>query len=323
MTRVVLLRRWRRDHSALDASIRAAGYDLIVASDETFDPAAGDVVWINGNVNWFPRTRSILKKLSRATRPRTMVWHSEPLPFPRGSGFPQPRLQLREIAKIALRDHRATDAYTNFRRIGELYTGGVLDLCVVTSRSRQAFLRERDIPSAFVPLGYYPGLGTDLGITRDIDVLFLGAHDDSRHRRAIRYLRSSGISVEAHGSWTSAATWGDSRTQLINRAKIFLNIQRHAGQYSGLRMLLGMGNRTMVLSEPVYDPFPYEPGVHYVSTSLDTMPETILKYLSDESARSAIADAGHRFVTQELTLEKSVNQVLHHMEEMLHSRSSH
>ena len=71
-----------------------------------------------------------------------------------------------------------------------------------------------------------------------------------------------------------------------------------------------MGNRSMVLSEPVHDPFPYEPGVHYVSCDLSEMPETIRSYLANDRARNAIADAGHEFVTQSLTMKESIASIL-------------
>jgi hypothetical protein len=312
MKHVVFLTRWKTRFNPLDDLIAAAGYRVTVASDEDFVFDSADIVWIQGNVNWFPRARSLLARATRETRPFTLAWHTEPLPFPRDSGFPQPRLTLREFAKIVLRDSRATDSWTNSRRIAQLMRSGVLNLCVVSSRSRQAYLEQKQIPAEFVPLGYESRMGRDLGTPRDIDVLFVGTLDDSRHRKAIRFIRSHGIEVHAAGSWTNEAYWGDSRTELINRAKIFLNVQRHPGQYSGLRMVLGMGNRSMVVSEPVHDPFPYEPGVHYISTPLEQMPETILRYLADDAARATIADAGHYFVTTQLTMEKSVAAILGH-----------
>ena len=316
----MVLRRSRGRHGAIEEAIRKSGYDPVHASDSDFS-LGGDVVWVQGNINWFPRARRMLLTAAR-NRPAVMVWHSEPLPFPRHSGFPNPRLTLREIAKIALRDSRATDSYTNYYRLREMFLRGAIDLLVVSSRARQTFLADKGIPSEFVPLGFHAGMGRLLGGARDIDVLFLGSMDDSRHRSALRFLRSRGVNVEALGSWEKGPTWGEPRTQLINRAKIFLNIQRHAGQYSGLRMLLGMGNGAMVLSEPVYDPFPYEPGVHYVSTPLDEMPVTISKYLADGTARNIIAAEGHRFATQSVTLQNSIARISVLIEQMLARRSA-
>lgn len=320
MKRVVLLRRWSGTREWADRAVTEAGHAFSLANDDSFDPQKADLVWIHGNINWFPRSRSRLARLALSDRPAVMVWHSEPLPFPKDSGFSNPRLTLREIAKIALRDRRATDAYTNFFRLRQMSARNVIDRIVVTSRSRQVFLAEKGIRSQFIPLGFHAGMGRRLDLPRDIDVLFIGTLDDSRHRRVIRFLRSKGIRVEAFGSWTSRMSWGESRTQLINRAKIFLNIQRHPGQYSGYRMLLGMGNASMVLSEPVHDPFPYEPGVHYISDPLESMPETILKYLSDDAGRTAIAEAGYRFVTESQTMERAMHEFMQSMNELLRER---
>lgn len=318
--RVAVLRRWRGKTGYVEQYLRDHGYTADCAADDSFDPATVDVVWAQGNINWYPRTRASLARLSRNTRPAVMVWHSEPLPFPRNSGFPRPRLTVREIGKIVLRDERATDAYTNYYRLKQLHRRGLLELCVASSRSRQQFLNENGIPAEFVPLGFHSGMGRLLNLERDIDVLFIGTLDDSRHRKALAFLRREGINVEALGSWKAGPSWGEARTQLINRAKIFLNIQRHPGQYSGYRMLLGMGNGSMVVSEPVHDPFPYEPGVHYVESTIRDMPETITRYLSDEPSRSGIAAQGHRFATGSLTTAQSMQQMISLMETMLGKR---
>jgi hypothetical protein len=322
MKRVVLLRRWKGKPEWFMSAMTGAGYDVAVVNDESFDSRDADVVVAQGNFNWFPRARGRLARLSHDERPAVMVWHSEPLPFPSGSGFRNPPLTLREMAKIALRDRRATDAYTNFRCIRAMHERKSIDMVVVTSRARQAFLEEKAITSRFIPLGFHSGMGARLDLPRDIDVLFIGTLDDTRHRRAIRYLRSQGVNVEALGSWKAGESWGESRTRLINRSRIFLNVQRHPGQYSGYRMLLGMGNGALVVSEPVFDPFPYEPGVHYVSAPLDSMPETILKYLSDDAARSQIAENGYRLATSTITMERSMRELIASMEDMIRVREA-
>jgi hypothetical protein len=86
-------------------------------------------------------------------------------------------------------------------------------------------------------------------------------------------------------------------------------------------MLLGMANRSMVVSEPVHDPFPYEPGVHYVSAALEQMPETILKYLSDDAARMEIAERGYRFATETLTMKASMTELITAIENLLRARA--
>ena len=104
--------------------------------------------------------------------------------------------------------------------------------------------------------------------------------------------------------------WGEERTQLVNRARIFLNVSRHPGQFSGERLVIGMANRALVLSEPIYRPAPFVPGEHYLEAESEAWPELIESQLADEEARRRVADAGHAFVTNELTYERSVERVL-------------
>lgn len=239
-------------------------------------------------------------------RPFVLVWHTEPLPLPEAERQKFHLLDAREVAKILLRDNRATDVFTNSACILKMAQHGIPDLLAVSTRSRQRYLAEKGIQSEFVPLGYYEYLGRDLGIPRDIDVLFLGVLSQRRHRQALDYLKGRGVRVKAAGGWDDPDCWGESRTNLINRSTIFLNLQRHPGKLSGQRMILGMANRSMVISEPIVNPEPYIPGRHFVSATLDEMPETIEQFLHDDAARDRIADAGHQFVLSELTMERSV-----------------
>jgi hypothetical protein len=317
--RIGVLRRWNWTGAFVNEVLDKLGFQVVEMNDRTFDPGPIDVAWFEGNINWFPRTRKILTRLPR--RPRVVVWHSEPLPLPSGSRFPAHRLTLPEMVKIALRDERTTDPYSNARRIIEMHRAGIIDLCVVSARSRQEYLAEKGIDAHFVPLGYQPISGNDLHLERDIDVLFIGALE-RRQKSAIRFLRQSGIDVEALGNWKREDTWGDRRSRLINRAKIFLNVQRFPGQFSGYRLILGMCNGAMVISEPMYDPSPYQPGTHFVSVDLEKMPDTIRHYLRDDSARKRIACEGNRFVMNDLTMEQSIKRVAALMMEIIPERRS-
>jgi glycosyltransferase involved in cell wall biosynthesis len=184
------------------------------------------------------------------------------------------------------------------------------DALVVSTLERKEFLAEQGIDAAFAPLGYHPSLGRDLGLERDIDVLFLGSLDVPRRKRILRSLRSAGLNVLALGSWSDPAFWGEERVRLLNRTKVLLNLPRHPGLLSGYRMVIGMANRALVVAEPIYQPAPYRPGVHFVSASPGEIPEVVNDLLEDDEQRRAIADAAYEFVTTELTLERSVRTML-------------
>ena len=292
----------------LTVELRARSHEVVETDDAEFDLAGCDLLWIQGNANWYPRACRQIAAVRR--RPATVIWHTEPLPPPAASGLSRPRLDLREIAKVVLRDRRATDPYTNISRIRWLARRGLPDCLVVSGRARQAFLAEQGIVAHWVPPGYSPEHGRDLGIERDIDVLFLGTLDVKRRRRALKRLEEAGLKITSEGSWYDSRAWGESRTRLLNRAKILLDVQRRPGELSGLRLILALANKCLAVSEPIYDPAPFIPGKHFVTAIPEEMPQVIGHYLGHPDERHRIVDAGHRFVTEELTLSRAVIRIL-------------
>lgn len=290
--------------------IRSQGFPLVPVTAESADLSAADVLLFLGNAAWRPQVIRQLRETPKALRPFVAVWHWEPLPPSRASGLPRPQLGLREMGKIALRDPRATDPYTNFSTLKRLQREGIIDLLAVSTRGRQEFLEEQGIASRFIPLGYGPQHGRDLGLERDIDVLFLGDVLMARRRRALNYLRSSGIEVAVAGDWDDPQYWGENRTKLLNRAKILLNIPRTAGDYSGLRMFLGAANGAVILSEPLYRPEPFLPGQHYLEATLEQMPSIAVSLLRDHARRAALAEAARDQATRIATRSRSVAALL-------------
>jgi hypothetical protein len=291
--------------------LRASGHSVIQTRDTRLDVGAFDVLLILENYRWFPKIiREFLVARRTARRPLLVVWHWEPLPLPRASGAPIPRLSVREVAKILLRDTRATDVYTNLFDLWRLSRRGLPDLLVVSSSAWKESLDHYGIPSEWVPFGYENGDGALLDVPRDIGVLFLGALDVPRRKRVIDRLRRRGVDVSACGSWFEPSTWGPSRTHLINRAETFLNIQRYPREISAHRLILGMANRSLVVSEPIYRPQPFVPGRHYVEVDIPDVPDALDYYRTHPTERDRIVDRAYRFVTEELRMETSVSRIL-------------
>jgi len=293
------------------ASLRAAGHHVHAARYGAPDDWRDvDLLWLNGNANWFPDVCGRLERIG-ARRPGVVVWHSEPLPPRPGSGFRSSPLSFREIAKIVLRDSRATDPYTNAKRIQRLRRFGLPDVLAVSARSRQEYLASHGIESHFIPLGYdAEWLDRPLELKRDVEVLFLGTMQVPRRRRLVAQLRQAGVEVRTEGSWNNRSAWGENQRQLLNRTKVLLNLQRHPGEFSGMRMLLGMTNRALVISEPVDLPEPYVPGRHYIEATVEQMPAVIRFYLEHPDERELIVSEAYRFVSEELTMQASVNRIL-------------
>ncbi len=288
-----------------------AGYRVTQTCNQPLCLEETDILWILENASWFPAICRQLQAIPKSRRPVSVIWHSEPLPPPKSSELPHPRVDLREVAKILLGDGLATDTYSNYFRLRALLEEGIPDVLVVSTPGRQQFLAEHGFGSTYVPLGYHrTEHGYDMGADRDIDVLFLGALQIPRRKRLFKSLCRAGINLTVKGSWSDPQSWGESRAKLLNRTKIFLNLQRYPGELSGARLILGMANRTLVISEPIYKPGDFVPGKHFVSATPDEMPKVITYYLNHDEERESIALAGHALVTGELTMERSISAIL-------------
>jgi hypothetical protein len=108
--------------------------------------------------------------------------------------------------------------------------------------------------------------------------------------------------------------------RLLNRTEILLNLQRYPGELTGSQPILGIAHAALVISEPIYNPAPHVPGSHYVSAAVEDLPAVIGYYLTHDSERERITDDAHRFVTQGVTLERSVAHLLELMTQRLGSR---
>ena len=76
-----------------------------------------------------------------------------------------------------------------------------------------------------------------------------------------------------------------------------------------MRLLMSMGCGAMVVSDWTGDPAPFARD-HLVQADTRDLASTVVHYLEHDEDRRRIARAGHRFVTQELTLAGSVRRIL-------------
>jgi hypothetical protein len=285
------------------------GFEARLVTDDEFD-TSDRIIFIGGNALWHERALERIRHLPDRDHPGVIVWHSEPLPFPRAAGLRLAPLTMREIGKIVLHDRRVSDPYSNTRHLRRIDREGIVDLLTVATKSYQAFLAEQGIAAEHIPVGYHPVHGHRLNLERDIDILFIGDLRVRRRQKIFRRLEQQGLLVHAVGSYSDPRYWGESRTELLNRAKILLNLPRHSGLLADLRLILGMATGALVISEPVYLPDPYEPGRHYVEAAIDDIANTARHYLADEEARRRIADVAHAFITEELTMKRSFTHLL-------------
>lgn len=191
---------------------------------------------------------------------------------------------------------------------------GLLDLLLVTFQPRVEFLHRLGIQSTCLPLGYHPNYGTDLGIERDIEVLFLGRPRKKRRGRLLSKihadLQKQDVKLTIYDG-SSGYLWGENRIRYLNQVKILLNLLQSPVDVTGHRFLLGMANKALIISEPLLDPFPYEPNKHFVSVSSDQMVDKVIYYLTHETERQQIVDTAYQFITRTWTMTNHCKQVLH------------
>jgi hypothetical protein len=284
-------------------AFRAAGHDVI-ADREEFDPSV-DAVLIPNMPTGYPRALAQLRSLG-PRRPRVVLWMTEPLVPPRASGLPRPRRTHRDWIKLALRDRRVIDARSNERRTVALVREGLIDAVATTTLARVERFAEAGIDAAWAPQTLGPNQHADLGLERDIPVLFLGAMTVPRRRLIAWRLRRAGIELMAVGDWHDPRYWGDERTRLLNRAVITLNINRFPGNFPDTRFNLAAANRSLIVSEPVYRPDPYVAGQTHVEAEPADLAAVLERCLADHAGREQMISAAYETVTTRLDRERSI-----------------
>jgi hypothetical protein len=190
------------------------------------------------------------------------------------------------------------------------FTEGWIDFVFVSSVPRKEFLTSRGIPAKFAPIGYHVGMGTNLGIKRDIDVLFIGGVKNRRRAAVLDTIRQSLTLKGIRLVTIERECYGSQRTELLNRACITLNLVNYPWDLPGIRFLMSMGCSALVVSEPLDDATPYKVGKHFVQASIADLPNVLCHYIEHEDERDAIVGAASNLVSRELTLEKTIVQML-------------
>lgn len=89
--------------------------------------------------------------------------------------------------------------------------------------------------------------------------------------------------------------WGEEKKKAILRSKICLNIHyQESLVFESPRIYEYLCNKRFVLTEPVFDPYPFEDGKDFVSFLPFNLSAQIDLYLRDEKKRKAVAESGYR-----------------------------
>jgi hypothetical protein len=179
------------------------------------------------------------------------------------------------------------------------------------------FHRRRHIPAIFVPWGTWPGSCADLGLQRDIDVLWMGTRRTRRRSNAIDTIRAQlsthGVDMHVVDGVENPFVFGQGRTQLLNRSKLTISVLPHPyDRVFPHRFHIAAGNRCLVVSEPELPHYAgiYEPDNHYVSAPVESMAQTILHYLEREQERLRIVENAYQLVTNKLAFSNSIRAIM-------------
>jgi len=205
----------------------------------------------------------------------------------RGDNFPIPLLRATSVPKIFW----ATELVSRNRDQDRNFRSGGFDFAFLrTPQCIDAVVNNKWMPRDRLGVmlsGFDPAVQKKQpGVVKDIDVLFVGSILP-RRRRWLDYLKNKGVNL------TEAKAFGPRMTDLVNRARIVLNI--HAEDYTDTetRVFEVLGCGAFLISETLSAENPFTPGLHYVEVAtVDEMYSAIESYLKND--RTPIAEAGYR-----------------------------
>lgn len=126
---------------------------------------------------------------------------------------------------------RYLDRFYRLQCLGDYsyaYEQGWLDILFEFSEYFTNYLNKIGIPAIFIPWGAHPDWYENLGVKRDIDVLWMGSWRTRKRRNTFNQLKSKleplGVKFFIADNEVHPFIYGKLRTELLNRSKITLNL---------------------------------------------------------------------------------------------------
>ena len=318
---------------AIADELGSLGHEAVIFHDGTPVPEGVDVVFSFGPYGKFLTVPRQLSYLPEVVRPLFVHWNTEglpdlriPWPVIRKVGSARSWIERQDGSLHRLLSSRPVSAACSklrsrlmrYRYVGDYYYAyqkGWMQVFADSSIIYAGIHRKNGLPAVYAPWGATRGWYADLGLERDIDVLWLGKRGTKRRSmlldRVKRELKPHGVRMYIADGEERPFIYGEERTKFANRAKITLNLTRTWYDDNFSRFAMIIPNHSLVVSEPLLAHCPsYKPGVHYVSAPIERLSETILFYLEHESERQALVESAYRMVTQELPFKSSIGTIM-------------
>jgi len=221
--------------------------------------------------------------------------------------------ELESTSQSELKDLDTTSRYELLGRYEWMRTNhaeGWIDHMIANTRSKIDFLHKMDIPASFIPFGYHKSMGQDMGLERDIDVLFLGELAYGRRKPIVEHVRDSLKERGIELTIESGNCYGDRRNELLSRAKISLNVPRFNWDIPTIRLFMSIGCGSLVVSEHAGDSTPFVSGEHFVQAPAQDLPDIIEHYVRSDEDRNRVTSNARDLVFNQLTLQRALISVL-------------
>jgi hypothetical protein len=183
---------------------------------------------------------------------------------------------------------------------------------VVTSRDRAATLAATGVEAAVVPFGYHErhaGPLTPIGAgPRDLGLVMLGSR--AGHTRRARQVAGLLRSEAGRDLTVVEGVWGGERAALLRRTRVVVDVHRIPGNFVGLRLLLTLAAGAALVTEPMTDPWPFVPGVHFLEAPMSDLLDVARGLADDEVERARLVDAGQTLLRDSLTMQASLERAL-------------
>lgn len=196
--------------------------------------------------------------------------------------------------------------------------GGVVDINVLGVRE----LTKRGVKAEHVPLGYVPAWdawGGAEGSVRSTDMVFLGGATERRTqllsrcgevlagRRSAIHLTES---ARPHTAGKASFLAHQRKWKALADGKVLLNVHRTALPYMEWhRVIGGILNGCVILTEHALGVEPLVPGRHYLSADYETLPQVLDGALGDPERLEQIRQDAYDLIRREMPLSTMVERL--------------